>query len=165
MWKSVCWKLVKSEVCCGCAGFLSGKVAGVLCRGGPGNCGHSWYVVDTGSPCPSSLFLSVSMCLSFAGLWVQGNWSGVFVQCPKRLEKLIIHPAVCFLVRDSLSHIAEEIPLDKVKCWPGGMRHTKWSCSSFPFCVVIFRFFVSLCCWNFLSGLSRLLGLCSQIAV
>lgn len=34
-----------------------------------GNCGHSCSVADSGSPCPSSLFLAISICLSFAGLW------------------------------------------------------------------------------------------------
>ena len=40
-----------------------------------------------------------------------------------------------------------------------GMTQAKWSCSSFPFCVVVLKFLVLLGCWNFLSGLQSSPGL------
>lgn len=66
--------LVKSAGCTEAVsilGFFSGKAAGAICRAIADNHCHSCCVVDTGNPRFSSLFLVISVQLSFAGLWVR----------------------------------------------------------------------------------------------
>ena len=50
-------------------GFIIAKFLGFSAEQDTENHSHSCCVVDTGSPCPSSLFLVVSSCLSSALLW------------------------------------------------------------------------------------------------
>ena len=50
-------------------GFVMAKFLGFSAEQGTENHSHSCFMVDTGSPCPSSLFLVVSRCLGSACLW------------------------------------------------------------------------------------------------
>lgn len=86
----------------------------------------------------SSLFLAIFIHLSFASLWVGWNWSRSFMWCPKRLQKLVAHPVLPFLVSPSWRVLSW--------CWAmlawgmGSCRQMKLS--SFPFRVVILKCFV-----------------------
>ena len=127
------------------------KAAGFVCRVGYWEPRLLRCVAATGSPCFSSLFWAISVCLSFAGLRVGWKQGGTFMQCPERLRKLVAHPALPSPAKGTLS--SWEVPSC---CW--AMQLGRWDdtgktkLSSFPFWAVILKPFVPLCCWNFLSG-------------
>ena len=54
----------------GCHGPQWQRLLGSSAEQATGNHVHSHCMADTGSPCPSSLFLAISRCLSYASLWV-----------------------------------------------------------------------------------------------
>lgn len=123
-----------------------------------GSCYSSCIVADIICPCSSSLFLAISVHLSFVGLWMGWNQSGSFLLCPQRLGKLVVYPSLPFLMRGTLSswgalswHWA--VPA----CMMGWYRQNE---------DVLPSFFVPLCCRSFLHGfLSSQSWFCSWIAV
>ena len=70
------WGVISTKIFRGCSmtmlavGFIIAKFLGFSTEEDTENRSHSCCVVDTGSPCPSSLFLVVSGCLGSARLWV-----------------------------------------------------------------------------------------------
>ena len=67
------------------------KAAGVLCRAGHWNHGRFHCVAGTRHPCSSSLFLVISIHLSFMPLGEGVKLKWVLVQVPGRLGKLVAH--------------------------------------------------------------------------
>lgn len=109
-------------------------------------------VADAGRFFPSSLFLVISIYLSFTSLWVRWNRSGSFMQCPKRLGRQVSYPSLLFLLRVTL--LSYVVPS---WCWevPAWSWDDTGKMKFFLSCVVILRCFVQPCSWSFLSGLLR----------
>lgn len=83
-------------------GFINRKISWVCLQ--RSQCELQWFllVAAINSPCFSSLFLAISIHLSFLvrmGL----NQSRTIVQCLNRWKKLVAHPALPFLMRGALS--------------------------------------------------------------
>ena len=132
------------SICKGCWGPRKWRFLWCSAEQATGNHSCSHRVADTRSPCPCSLFLAISRCLRFAGLWAGCNWSGFFVQCSQRLGKLVAHPSFLLPVRGILLS-----PLGTEQCQPGAMGWCRQNeTSSYPFCMVILRSFALLCCWS-----------------
>lgn len=92
-------------------------------------------------PLPSFPVPSHLIHLSVADLWVKWNWSGSFLQCPRKLGKPVMLFSLCWW-GNLLLPGAEQ-------CQPGGWADTD---KMKLFCPVILRFFVLLCCRCFYSG-------------
>ena len=125
------WGVISTKIFRGCSmnmlavGFIIAKFLGFSTEQDTENRSHSCCVVDTGSPCPSSLFLVVSSCLSSALLWEGWKQSRSFVQCSERLEKLVTDPVVSFshffsFFQQGKMSQAGEFPLAAERCWPKG---------------------------------------------
>lgn len=131
----------------GCTGpwFLQlWKVLGCSTNQATGNPRHTHYVAGT-VPCPSSMFLAASTCLSFVSLWMAWDQSRSFLQYAESPRKLVAHPVRSFPVKATLS--SQEFALGAVQCQPGG-----WNIEERE-ALRIFRIFVTLCYWIFLSGI------------
>lgn len=113
-------------------------------------CSHC--VVDTDSTCSSSLVLAICIHLS---LLVSG-WGETKPR--KRLGKLVLHPALPFPTKRTLS--SREFPLGPERCQPGGWDDAgKWKllflflmCSYSQLGFFVVMVVVPLCFLSFLSG-------------
>lgn len=71
--------------------------------------------------------------------------------CAERLGKLVSHPI--FLSWRGKLFLAGKFPLGAEQCQLGGWDDSSKSRLFFPFCTVIIKYFIPLCCRSFLSGL------------
>ena len=129
-------------------GFIIAKFLGFSAEQDTENHSHSCCVVDTGSPCPSSLFLVVSRCLSSARLWVGWKQSRSFVQCSERLEKLVTDPIVSFSLfffpsKGKCLRLGNFLLMLSSAGLGEGMMQTKCSYSPYSFC----KLFSSVLCY------------------
>ena len=141
-------------------GFVIAKFLGFSAEQGTENHSHSCFVVDTGSPCPSSLFLVVSRCLGSAHLWVGWKQSRSFVQCSERLEKLVTDPVVSFSLffsQQGKMSQAAEFPLAAKQCWPRGRDDANKMQLFLLFLWAIFKCAL-LHCWRFLDLFSLIVS-------
>lgn len=128
------------------------KPTGILWQAGYWEPRSFLHMAVIGSPFPSSLFLDVSRCLSFAGLWMGWNHSGYFVQFPKRLGKLVTHPPLLFWAKRNL--LGWEFPFGTKQCQSWGRDDAgKMKLFFLSFLCGCSQIFALLCCWSFVSGL------------
>ena len=105
-------------------GFIIAKFLGFSAEQDTENHSHSCCVVDTGSPCPSSLFLVVSRCLSSARLsgWGErkaGHLCNV-LRGWRNWSLILLSLLVFFFSQQGKMSQAGEFPLDAEQCWPRG---------------------------------------------
>lgn len=118
-WCPQWWKLVGAVLSTRPVDVLRWRLPGSSARAGHWEPGRSWCMADTDSPCPSPLFLPLSVHVSFAHLWLVWNQSRSSVQRPERVRKLIAHPTLLFLVRRTLSR-------GRVPFWHWGVLAGGW---------------------------------------
>lgn len=148
MWKPVRWKPMKISGCADHWFILMSKAARVLCRAGHWVLLHLYCVVGIGSLCSSSLFLAISIHLSFACLCVGETKENPLFSVLRKAGEVGWRGWSLVLLFCSwwgkLSHW--EVPS---WCWAvplWGMGWCRQSCSSFPFCMVILIFFGPMYC-------------------
>ena len=141
-------------------GFVIAKFLGFSAEQGTENHSHSCFVVDTGSPCPSSLFLIVSRCLGSACLWEGWKQSRSFVQCSERLEKQVTDRVsfshFLFFQKGKMSQVGE-MPVDAEQCRPRGRDDANKMQLFLLFLWAIFKCAL-LHCWRFLDLFSLIVS-------
>lgn len=151
-----CWQgLLRSSVV---------KAAGAAKEPATGSRGHSQHELQAGSPCPSSWFLTVSRCLSNAGLWVRETKVCPSCSAPKAGEagcsphSMSSREKASFRPRSSLLALSSAGLGDAV-------MQAKGNSLSYSCFVVIPKSFAPLCCRNVVSGFLSYFGVCICLIV
>ena len=117
------------------------KAAGSSAEADPGIHGLSCHVAHTGSPCPASLSLSASRCLSWSVEGVE------LCAAPQKAEEAGCSPYSPFPVMGTSMLVLEQDLL-------GGWEYVAQRNSTFsPYGAIFHKFIAPLCCLSFLGGL------------